>query len=326
VLQPPKFRILGFRGQPKIFLIQEIPIMKFSLPSLALTLMTAMACAPFASAQVQLRSTASHYKFSKPINFTGASDTYAYAINNSGEIVGYYTGGGCSQSSCGFADAKNKFTTIECATENATDAFDISNKAEVVGAYAYINGVNGFIWEGNGSCFSLNPDSSSLAEAWGVNDSGDVVGFYLDSASNFLGFLYKNSNYTNISCPGWSSTRAFGINDAGVIVGDVSNSTSGPFSAFVYKSGKCTVFNFSKNTASTSARGINKKNQVSGWQTPTSGATTGFVKTGKKFATLSYPSSLGTLAYHLNDKGQVAGWYEDSAGAFHGFVATPKKK
>jgi probable HAF family extracellular repeat protein len=299
--------------------------MKVFFPSLALTLLAAMSCTPFASAQNQPGRSASNYNFSKPINFTGASDTFAYAVNNGGEIVGYYTGGGCSQNSCGFADVKNKFTTIECATENATDAFDISNKAEVVGAYAYVNGVNGFIWEGNGSCFSLNPDGSSLAEAWGVNDSGDVVGFSVDSASNFQGFLYKNSTYTNVSCSGWSSTRAYGINDAGVIVGDVSNSTSGPFSAMVYKSGKCTVFNFS-GASSTSAKGINKKNQISGYETSAAGVTSGFVKTGKKFVTLSYPSSLGTLAYHLNDKGQVAGWYEDSAGAYHGFVATPKKQ
>jgi hypothetical protein len=274
---------------------------------------------------------AAAYSFKK-INAPGATGTYAYAINNGGEIVGYITGGECSQtsdqSSCGFVDVKGKFTTVACELENATDFFDISNtKAEVVGAYSFFGGVNGLIWEGNEACSPLgDPNGSASTEAWGVNDKGNIVGFYTDSAGNYQGFEYLASTaaYSTISCSDWTNTRAYGINDAGAIIGDVANSTTGPFSAMEYRSGKCTVFNYPK-AAATYARGINKSGEISGFYTTTAGVTSGFEKTGSKYTSFSYPKSVASLAYHLNDSGQIAGWYEDSAGAFHGFVATPKK-
>jgi hypothetical protein len=280
-------------------------------------------------AQNDSTSAATTYTY-KAVNAPGASGTYVYAINNSGEIVGYITGGDCSttsdQSSCGFVDIKGKFTTVACELENATDFFDISNKNEVIGAYSYFGGVIGLIWEGDEACTALgDPNSSDFTEAWGVNDSGNIVGFYTDSAGNYQGFEYLASTqtYTTISCSGWTITRAYAINDAGVIVGDVANSASGPFSGFVYRSGKCTIFNYPK-AADTYARGINKSGEISGFYTTTAGVTSGFSKTGSKYASLSYPKSVATLAYHLNDSGQIAGWYEDSASVFHGFIATPK--
>jgi hypothetical protein len=276
----------------------------------------------FTFAQDETRDPSVKYSF-RPINFPGATGTFAYAINNRGEVVGFYTGGACCQASYGFTDLKGKFKSIECVLENATDFFDISNKGEIVGAYSYSGGVNGFIWEGVNSCAPLS-DSSPLTEAWGVNDSGTIVGYYEDAFSNDQGFKYVNGKYTIISCKGWTNTRALGINDAGLIVGDVWNIKTS-HSGFLYKSGKCTTFDYRYPKAtSTTAAGINKSDQISGWYTDSKGADHGFVKTGSDFKALNYPNAVGTLAFHLNDAGQVAGFYEDTSGGFHGFVATPK--
>jgi hypothetical protein len=263
------------------------------------------------------------------VNAPGASSTFAYALNDTGEIVGYITGGQCAvisdQSSCGFIDKKGKFTYVACELENATDFFDVDNTGEVVGADSFYGGVGGIIWEGSESCAPLeDPSGANSTEAWGVA-AGNIVGFYTDSAGNFQGFHYAGTTqaYTTISCAGWADTRAYGINGARVIVGDVSNSTSGPFEGFVYKAGKCTIFNYPK-AASTSAKGINKSDQVSGWYTDAAGKTHGFVRTGTSFASLNFAGATATLAYHLNDSGQVAGWYGAANGSIYGFVATPK--
>jgi uncharacterized membrane protein len=88
-----------------------------------------------------------------------------------------------------------------------------------------------------------------------------------------------------------------------------------------YVSGKCTVFNYPGAT-DTYARGINSKNQITGFFTNSSG-TFGFVRTGSTYTEIDYPGSVSTLAYHLNDKGLIAGFYGDAAGATHGFVAIP---
>jgi len=92
----------------------------------------------------------------------------------------------------------------------------------------------------------------------------------------------------------------------------------------IYKSGKCTVFNFPQ-ASSTTAVGINKSNEISGYYIDSAGDLHGFSKTGGSFAALNYPKAVTTLGFHLNDKGQVAGAYLDSSGVTHGFVATPKK-
>jgi hypothetical protein len=254
------------------------------------------------------------------INFPGASDTFAYAINDSGAVVGYYTGAGCSQASCGFIEVKGKFTTIECALENATDPFDISNKGEVVGTYSYYGGVHGFIWEANSACADVvDPSGSTSTEAWGVNDSAKIAGFY----GTYGGFLDVNGTFTTVDCPGAAATLAYGIGDNGAIVGGYEETSGGAQNGFVYNAGKCTTVDYPDATA-TSAKGINKSGQISGWYEDVSGAFNGFIKTGSTYQTLDYPDALGTLMFHLNDKGQVAGWYEDSSGAYHGVIATPK--
>jgi hypothetical protein len=258
------------------------------------------------------------------VNYPGASDTLAYAINDKDEVVGYYTGDGCSQTSCGFTYLNGTFTNVECALENATDLFDISKTGEIVGTYSFFGGVHGFILQGNSSCFDIvDPLGGAFTEAWGVNTSGTVVGFYSDAAGNFQGFQYVNQTYTTLACSGWTNTRAYGISDAGIITGDNANSTSGPFTGFASKGGKCLNIVY-PNAVSTSAKGANKKGQVSGWYTDSSGVTHGFVKTGSVYQSLDYPGAIGTLAYHMNDKGLVAGFYTDTANVTHGFVAVPK--
>jgi hypothetical protein len=281
----------------------------------------AISCVPSIKAQDQpLQPVTYNYK---AVNFPGASSTRAYGISNSEEVVGYYTGAGCSQASCGFSLLNSTFTTIECALENATDVFDISNTGEVIGTYSYFGGVHGFIWEGNGSCFDIvDPNGPTQTNAWGVNSAGVIVGFYINASGIYQGFEYNNSTYNTISCAGWTNTRAYGINDAGIIVGDVFNSATGPFSGFAYKSGKCIIFNY-PNASSTFARGINNKTQITGLYNDATG-THGFFESGGVFQTLNYPSATSTLAYHLNDKGQIPGYYSDTSGGIHGFVALPK--
>jgi hypothetical protein len=296
--------------------------MAFSLRAQILcAMLVTLSCVPMTNAQDQPTAPPTTYTY-KAVNFPSASATLAYAINNSEEVVGYYTGAGCSQSSCGFSLLNGTFTTIECALENATDVFDISNTGEVIGTYSYFGGVHGFIWEGNGSCTDIvDPLGPTDTEAWGVNSSGDIVGFYVNASGNYQGFEYASGTYTTISCSGWANTRAYGINDAGIIVGDVFNSTAGPFSGFGYKSGKCIIFNY-PDASSTFGRGINNKTQITGFYNDASG-TNGFFESGSVFQTIDDPSAVSTLAYHLNDKGQIAGFYSDASDLTHGFVALP---
>jgi len=53
---------------------------------------------------------------------------------------------------------------------------------------------------------------------WGINDAGQIVGYYWDSTGSH-GFLKDGSSYTTFDYPGPVWTYAYGINDAGQIVG-----------------------------------------------------------------------------------------------------------
>jgi probable HAF family extracellular repeat protein len=59
--------------------------------------------------------------------------------------------------------------------------------------------------------------------AQGINDAGQIVGFFIDSTGNH-GFLDTGGSFTTIDVPGTSFTIANGINDAGQIVGTFESS------------------------------------------------------------------------------------------------------
>jgi probable HAF family extracellular repeat protein len=77
----------------------------------------------------------------------------------------------------------------------------------------------------------IDPPGSSISQAEGINNRGDVVGVFSDDAGNH-GFLLRRGQLTTIDKPpAGSTTGAFGINDRGSIVGfqfnEVTQHTSG---------------------------------------------------------------------------------------------------
>jgi probable HAF family extracellular repeat protein len=77
----------------------------------------------------------------------------------------------------------------------------------------------------------LTPGSSYVSTAYGINDSGAVVGFYGTSATTNSGFLYADNTFTDLNSlisptSGWTITGAYGINDSGQIAAIASNGTS----------------------------------------------------------------------------------------------------
>ena len=63
-----------------------------------------------------------------------------------------------------------------------------------------------------------------------INDRGQIVGYYLDNASNPHGFIYFDGTYTSFDVPlpgGSSSSQGWGINNYGQIVGGYNVSSIG---------------------------------------------------------------------------------------------------
>jgi hypothetical protein len=118
----------------------------------------------------------------------------AAGINIHGTVAGFYnTKGGVTD---GFVKRTNgMFVTLAVKGATMTQAFGINDSGLVVGAYTTGSGTSaksfGFTWK-NGHFTTVNdPHGVGTTIINGVNDRGELVGFYVDSAGNTDGFLAK---------------------------------------------------------------------------------------------------------------------------------------
>ena len=66
---------------------------------------------------------------------------------------------------------------------------------------------------------TIDYPSSTATGIIGLNDGGDMVGFYTDRDNRTHGFLLKDGKFTSLDPPGSTSAQGFDINAAGDIVG-----------------------------------------------------------------------------------------------------------
>jgi probable HAF family extracellular repeat protein len=143
------------------------------------------------------------------------SRTFLYGINNAGEIVG---GAGTPYTTIGIDLKNGKFKTIKFPGSYVyAYATGINNLGEIVGytdvethAFTYLNG----------KFQRIDFPGSSESEAWGVNDTGVVVGWYATSGGCVCAYAVHNGNFVSFSYPGAQATIAISINSFGNIVGE----------------------------------------------------------------------------------------------------------
>jgi probable HAF family extracellular repeat protein len=87
-----------------------------------------------------------------------------------------------------------------------------------VGYYLGPTGYVGFLLSG-GKYTTISVSDSVDTDVTGVNQLGQIVGFYVDTAGNDHGYLYQDGRFTEIDFPGAQSTDVNGINAQGEIVG-----------------------------------------------------------------------------------------------------------
>lgn len=154
---------------------------------------------------------------------------------------------------------------------------------------------------------------STLQIACGVNDSGQIVGSYLDASSVWHGYELSGGVYTTIDVPfaGATFTNAYGINNAGAIVGAWSNA-SGTF-GFELSGGTYTSLQVPGETT-TYPQNLNEKNQIVGYYEDSSGIIHGFFYQGGKYTTIDVPGASSTEAETINDEGAIVGDYCAASG------------
>ena len=100
--------------------------------------------------------------------------------------------------------------------------------------------------------------------AFGINNSGSVVGHAVLADGQDVGFLRQpNGETTAFSIPGAGVTQAFGINDWGQVVGTYQDATG--FHGFLrFPSAPVQTIN-APGASYTTARGINDRGEIVGY-------------------------------------------------------------
>jgi probable HAF family extracellular repeat protein len=222
-------------------------------------------------------------------NIDPANSNFAIAngINDAGVIVGGYSVPGQENGiERGFISQEGKVQAVDYpdAQREGTALTGLNNKDAMVGIYWFRNSQNqtvtyGFIFSA-GKFQQLHKPGSDNTLPLGINDAGEVTGWYSDANGNLYGFVYKNGTYYQVNYPDASgSTTPAGINDASAVVGSYLQSGfshgfeffDGSYSTIDYPGGPYAIDGLS---------GINKNSHMVGnyGSSSPNSASTGFLR------------------------------------------------
>lgn len=151
-----------------------------------------------------------------------------------------------------------------------------------------------------------------------INDSGQVVGQFIDARGGAHGFVYEEESFCQLDYPGATATQILGINNLGQMVGMFTTLTA--TSGFLYDRGTFSPpLTYPGAGNLTVPNGINDRVEIVGvYQDATPGQHSFLFKAGKYMA-LVYPGAKETAAQGICNSGQVVGDFPDAKGT-HGFV------
>jgi hypothetical protein len=235
-------------------------------------------------------------------NFPNSLQTQVVGINSNTPptTVGFFIDG--AGNNFGFFNQNGTFgppvmnPNTPAATPSVNQLLGVNNSNVAVGFYTDGNGVNhGYTYTiGAGTPFSANINDPNAGVATGqgtvtagINNAGEIAGFYVDSAGNTHGFLDVDGSFMTIDDPNGTNTMLLGLNNNNQAVGsfvDTNGETQG------------LLFNILTDSFQTISD-------------PNASATTAFAVNG-------------TTINGINDQGDLVGFYSNGTQVI-GLVAVP---
>lgn len=143
-------------------------------------------------------------------------------VNDSDIAVGFYVDGAGNSHGYLYNIRTHKFTTLPVTgSAVSVTATGINNKGDICGFFNASTGpVKSFLVTHSGHVFILSRAGADMTQAFGVNDSDEVVGATTVGANTF-GFTWTpGGGFKTVNDPkGVGSTIINGVNDAGQLVG-----------------------------------------------------------------------------------------------------------
>jgi len=267
------------------------------------------------------------FKFTKA-DVPGAKMTEPGGINNAGVTVGLYIDSAGVQH--GYILNGKKVTKLDDpnGTAGTTAGSNLNPNGAITAVGSYTSKKTGgsvaFLYKGGKYTDVPGPKGATQSFGSAVNDSGAVVGYYLDTAGNTHGFLWKNKKYTTLNVPKALASYGTGIDKNGNISLFWSDS-AGLTESALYNGKTYKTINV-PGASSSYALDLNTAGDVCYEWLDSSNVIHGALLHGGKYYKFDYPKSTATYGGGLNDKGNVTGGYQTLSGGSNWFayVATYK--
>ena len=176
------------------------------------------------------------------------------------------------------------------------------------------------------------PGAGNSTTPFGINERGDIVGDYVDSAGVRRGFRRRiDGSFTTIVPPGTTGvppgqtgtfTRAHGINNPRTIVGDFFNGPTNAFHGYFLNGTTFSQYDIGVigGPFSTEIFGINDDGNFVGIFGSSVQHNRGYVNIGGTAAIVTIPAAFDSEADAINKSNRVVGTYRDAGLLDHGFI------
>ena len=253
--------------------------------------------------QLVLPNTFTRENFPNPSPPPSTFFTQVVGIDAAGDTVGFYVTNPTVGTTSGFfKPAGGAFTTVNQSGFVFNQLLGINQNGNEIAGYSSTDPAGATLQQAfslSGGVFTninaLLPANTN-SQATGVNNSGEVVGFWENAAGDFSAFMDVGGTITSFQFPGSMSTQALGVNNLGEIVGDYLDA-GGMMHGFLDNAGMFTMLDPAGSTATT-INGINDLGTVVGFYMNAAGNTIGTVGTPAT-TTTPEPGSLLLLATGL---------------------------
>jgi len=239
-------------------------------------------------------------------NYPAAAQTMTTGINSAGSTSGIYVDAGGTTH--GYTDIGGTFKTVDQGGTVFNQALGI-NAGNVTVGYASATDPTGATgqkaYSQSGGVFTdLNHllPANFDSQAVGLNNAGNIVGFYQPTAITSIGFEDVAGHISTIDPFGSTFTQALGINNDGEIVGFYTDSF-GVTHGYTDIGGLFESFD-PTGSQGTTINGVNDLGQIVGFYTDINDAVDGFV--GTPLTSVPEPSSVGVLLFLMLAAG--LGW------------------
>ncbi|MEG4442731.1 DUF3466 family protein [Microcoleus sp. AT9_B5] len=254
--------------------------------------------------------------------------TWAYQINNSGQVVGRYLSENWTDNAYLWENGQR--TDLGYFGGISSIASDINDGGQIVGKFnSTKDKFNPFLWQ-NGEIIDLGTLGFN-GGALGINNQGQVVGYSGLVFGITHAFQWENGKMIDLgTLPGFNGSTAYDINDSGQAVGLSANTLTKQEHATLWSNGQITDLGTLGGNKS-AAVAINNKGQVAGFGNTTGdgGLAHGFIWEDGKMADLNslIPADSGWFLQQvsgINDRGQIVGQgINSSTGKSHAFLLNP---